>query len=530
MAAERVPYVSMPYVGPSRAGSSQYGLTLADLISRRGQQEAAMHLQRGDDQARAWQQAGGVVHQAVQNWQQQASDRRRAALEAADREETSRLRGLQLRQAEGALRDQDTARAERAQGRRADSLFASYFVQGDDGVADFDMKKIASELEAEGLGGEIPRLMPAFEGIQQTARQFRQQQRESIANVFGPMAQQAGDINPESVKMLTAYLRANKMAPADELDQIDAQIDAHPERVRDMVTGIVSASPAAAQKWLKADEYTLKPGETRFRGAEQVAAVPAEEKAPANIEAAILEAERAGNTAEADRLIRLKKDLAAAGRAPAPPPAAEPLVAITGPDGRPVLVPRSEAVGKAPANTREQGRQVTSGDAGDIAEFNTALDDLASLRKELEGNGATGTSAQALANLWTPITNLTGWGADAKAKQAQIDRVKQVIGKALEGGVLRKEDELKYEKILPTIKDSPELVQSKLNGLVKAIQRRQQRKLDALDSAGYDVSRFGTPGAESASMVTMRAPNGETQQVRPEEVAHYKALGAVVVP
>ena len=97
--------------------------------------------------------------------------------------------------------------------------------------------------------------------------------------------------------------------------------------------------------------------------------------------------------------------------------------------------------------------------------------------------------------LWTPITNLTGWGTEAKQKQAQIDRVKQVIGKALEGGVLRKEDEAKYEKILPTIKDSPELVRAKLNGLVAAIEKRHGRKLEALESAGYDVSRFTGAGA-----------------------------------
>ena len=51
---------------------------------------------------------------------------------------------------------------------------------------------------------------------------------------------------------------------------------------------------------------------------------------------------------------------------------------------------------------------------------------------------------------------------------AVIDRVKQVIGKALEGGVLRKEDEVKYEKILPTIYDSAALVRSKLDGLESA--------------------------------------------------------------
>jgi hypothetical protein len=39
------------------------------------------------------------------------------------------------------------------------------------------------------------------------------------------------------------------------------------------------------------------------------------------------------------------------------------------------------------------------------------------------------------------------WSGSRKV-QAEIDRVRQLVGKALEGGVLRKEDEEKYKKIL----------------------------------------------------------------------------------
>lgn len=173
----------------------------------------------------------------------------------------------------------------------------------------------------------------------------------------------------------------------------------------------------------------------------------------------------------------------------------EPLVAIVGANGQSVLVPRSQAVGKQPASTREQGRQVTSGDAGRIADFDTSLDDLVTMRKELTGIGTTGASAKAGAMLPNVVTEVTGIGSQAKQKQAVIDRVKQVIGKALEGGVLRKEDEVKYEKILPTIGDPPAIVKAKLDGLEKAIQQRKQTTLDALDDANYDVTRYRERGA-----------------------------------
>lgn len=171
-------------------------------------------------------------------------------------------------------------------------------------------------------------------------------------------------------------------------------------------------------------------------------------------------------------------------------------IAVMGPDGQAVFVPPSEAVGKRPANMREQGRAVTSGDAGRIAEFDTSLDDVAVLRDTIGANGATGVSAQIGAAVPAWVTDTTGIGTEAKQKQAVIDRVKQVIGKALEGGVLRKEDEYKYEKILPTIKDTAELVRSKLDGLEAALVQRRQRFIEALGDANYDVTNFGaTPKA-----------------------------------
>jgi hypothetical protein len=82
--------------------------------------------------------------------------------------------------------------------------------------------------------------------------------------------------------------------------------------------------------------------------------------------------------------------------------------------------------------------------------------------------------------------------------------VKQVIGKTLEGGVLRKEDEIKYEKILPTISDPPAVAQSKLEGLQKAITQRRSTTIDALKDAGYNVEAFE---ARTPAAGTPQAPN-----------------------
>src|SRR5262245_25803727 len=110
------------------------------------------------------------------------------------------------------------------------------------------------------------------------------------------------------------------------------------------------------------------------------------------------------------------------------------------------------------------GRPVTSGDAGRIAKWNTGREELAGLAETITETGATGLRAKVGAGVWNWVTEVTGWGTDAKKKQAMINLVKQLIGKTLEDGVLRKEDEIKYEKILPTIGDPNEVVISKLQG------------------------------------------------------------------
>ncbi len=146
-------------------------------------------------------------------------------------------------------------------------------------------------------------------------------------------------------------------------------------------------------------------------------------------------------------------------------------------------------------NTREQGRPVTSGDAGKMADFDNSLKLLTSLGDKL---GTTGAASKVGAMVPNVVTEYTGWGADAKSRQATIDQVKQIIGKALEGGVLRKEDEIKYEKILPTIGDPPPVAKAKIQGLLTTIADKRQATIDALTDAGYETSRFSA-----------RTPNGD---------------------
>lgn len=164
----------------------------------------------------------------------------------------------------------------------------------------------------------------------------------------------------------------------------------------------------------------------------------------------------------------------------------EPLVPVIGDDGQPVLMRRSQAEGRKPASNREQGRPVTSGDAGRLAELDNSIDLAGKLLNEMK----TGTDAWLGTKVPDWLTQATGLGAESKAQNGMIKLAKQIIGKALEGGVLRKEDESKYSDILAKIEDPPEVANAKMQGLFERVKQKREFELNAREDAGYDVSKF----------------------------------------
>ena len=82
------------------------------------------------------------------------------------------------------------------------------------------------------------------------------------------------------------------------------------------------------------------------------------------------------------------------------------------------------------------------------------------------------------------------YDANAQAFQQYVNTYKQVIGKGLEGGVLRKEDEAKYEKIIPRMGDTEEVLMRKAQQLQQMLINKYNTDLEALYNAGYDTGNF----------------------------------------
>jgi len=111
----------------------------------------------------------------------------------------------------------------------------------------------------------------------------------------------------------------------------------------------------------------------------------------------------------------------------------------------------------------EFGKAPNESAMGKAAESRSAIESLKDLRQTLKENEQY-------------IGPLAGWQklnpySEARNAQAKIDLVKQRVGKALEGGVLRKEDEEKYKIILAKLTDTPELAIAKVDNLITTLER-----------------------------------------------------------
>jgi hypothetical protein len=141
------------------------------------------------------------------------------------------------------------------------------------------------------------------------------------------------------------------------------------------------------------------------------------------------------------------------------------------------------------ANTPRGNTRLPINFVNNIAEIDDALRQVSELTDPQSGVvGDTGLFPSL--GYWTPnaVTEYTGIGEDAKQRVALINLTRQVIGKGLEGGVLRKEDEIKYKDILPVINDPPEVVRGKLSNLQKMLQGRREIVLQTIEGSGYDTS------------------------------------------
>lgn len=120
----------------------------------------------------------------------------------------------------------------------------------------------------------------------------------------------------------------------------------------------------------------------------------------------------------------------------------------------------------------------------EVSQTQKALEDLDILKEKISAN----------LQFVGPIKGLQKINPFSKSRQIQadVDRVRQTVGKALEGGVLRKEDEEKYKKILATLTDTPETAIYKIDALRSSLERDIANYKSLQQSAGRSLNVSGT--------------------------------------
>jgi len=145
------------------------------------------------------------------------------------------------------------------------------------------------------------------------------------------------------------------------------------------------------------------------------------------------------------------------------------------------------------------GKQLTESAIKKMSESRSAVKSLVDLRDILKANE----------KYIGPIAGFSALNpySPARKAQADIDRNKQRVGKTLEGGVLRKEDEEKYKKILATLSDTPETAIYKVDQMIEDIQRDADIYIEEQRKAGRKVegtTKQAAPAGTAAPAATHR--------------------------
>ena len=160
---------------------------------------------------------------------------------------------------------------------------------------------------------------------------------------------------------------------------------------------------------------------------------------------------------------------------PIPPqgPGPEPLVAIIGLDGKPVLVPRGQAVGATPASAAEGGAKLSAGAQEDIATMLTVQDlgkSTLALGDKIKwrGTGPVGGRLGALE------AQFGVGGQDPERLRNMLGNIQGTIAKLRGGTSFTPSEQALLDRYTPTVTDSVLQIKAKLKSLDEFITAKRE--------------------------------------------------------
>jgi hypothetical protein len=157
----------------------------------------------------------------------------------------------------------------------------------------------------------------------------------------------------------------------------------------------------------------------------------------------------------------------------------------------------------AEAAAKGAGQTVPAGEAASIGQSRAALAAIGVLGQQFVSKGAAGKGARVLAAM--------PWDTDPAKYEDDVLAAAQAVGTILEGGKLAAGDEIKYRKLFPKAGDSLERAQNKLDNVRRLVGELTDAKVEALGSAGYNVSGFkaGQPKRMPAAAALPKDASGQ---------------------
>ncbi|HUV71406.1 MAG TPA: hypothetical protein VMW25_00210, partial [Clostridia bacterium] len=160
-----------------------------------------------------------------------------------------------------------------------------------------------------------------------------------------------------------------------------------------------------------------------------------------------------------------------------------------------------------------EGRPLPAGSATELGDTQSAI-------KQLDNMVKTTGKVDLQFGPTDILRGLNPYDTSAKGVKQAAAATKQIIGKGLEGGVLRKEDEKKYQAIIPLLGDTREVLQIKYTQLREMITEKYNGQRFGLEAAGFEVSKFGDIPTSTIDITKKEKPTafrtdegGEMQKV-----------------
>jgi hypothetical protein len=402
--------------------------SIADLIQRQGQIQANAAQQVGQAQAQAAAQRGQIWGNTIGSIGQMIGAVPQQLQQQKEQAQVGQMRAMQL---ESAKQEQAQRQAQMADVAAMDQAYSPQAALGPGGQG--PMPQGAQLPDRETILKALPgHLQPIAQKHFAEIDEAKKKDRETRNDFWAALAAGVDAFDNDPSAAMHAIKEAEEDYPQQAQQAADL-IRQNPskEYVGQLTRSLMLKSPKYAEQLRKAEPKTREVTVTNPDGSTTIQIVKDEPgqkfesapkpptEAPGGFDAHLRRVAKAKNITVGDMLpqdvLKEKAAFEAAGRAPQQP-TDEPVVVVMGPDGKPVYVPRSQAIGKQPATGSLKASSGVEKKA--LSFFNRAQQadkDLEGLEPTIQAKGIAGQARMKFAPNFAQTQEGQAYGAAQRA-------------------------------------------------------------------------------------------------------------------